>query len=69
MPKSQELRELPLEEIEPNRSEPRHYFDEAVLDALAGSISKRCILQPALNPMEEARARATLAHWHMPAFA
>jgi hypothetical protein len=39
MPKPQELRELALEEIEPNRSQPRQYFEEAALDALAGSIA------------------------------
>jgi hypothetical protein len=30
MPKPQELRELALEVIEPNRSQPRQYFDEAL---------------------------------------
>jgi ParB family transcriptional regulator, chromosome partitioning protein len=48
MPKPQELRELALDEIEPNRSQPRQYFDEAALDALAGSIGKRGVLQPVL---------------------
>jgi len=48
MSESQELRELALEEIEPNLSQPRQYFDEAALDALAGSIGKRGILQPVL---------------------
>jgi ParB family transcriptional regulator, chromosome partitioning protein len=48
MPKPQELRELALEEIEPNRSQPRQYFDEAALDALAGSIGRRGVLQPVL---------------------
>jgi ParB family chromosome partitioning protein len=48
MPRPQELRELALEEIEPNRSQPRQYFDEAALDALAGSIGKRGVLQPVL---------------------
>jgi ParB family chromosome partitioning protein len=44
----QDLRELPLEELEPNLSQPRQYFDEAALDALAGSIGKRGVLQPVL---------------------
>ena len=48
MPKPQELRELALEEIEPNRSQPRQYFDEAALDALARSIIQRGVLQPVL---------------------
>ena len=48
MSKPQELRELALDEIEPNRLQPRQYFDEAALDALAGSISKRGVLQPVL---------------------
>jgi len=45
---SLQLLELALEEIEPNLSQPRQYFDEAALDALAGSISKRGVLQPVL---------------------
>ena len=48
MPKPQELRELALEEIEPNRLQPRQYFDEAALDALARSIVQRGVLQPVL---------------------
>jgi ParB family transcriptional regulator, chromosome partitioning protein len=44
----QELRELPLDVIQPNRSQPRHYFDEATLQALAGSIGERGVLQPVL---------------------
>ena len=39
---------MALEEIEPNRSQPRQYFDEAALDALADSIGKRGVLQPVL---------------------
>jgi ParB family chromosome partitioning protein len=48
MPGPQELRELALEEIEPNRSQPRQYFEEVALDALADSIGKRGVLQPVL---------------------
>jgi ParB family chromosome partitioning protein len=44
----QELRELALEEIEPNHAQPRRYFDEAALQALAGSLSVRGVLQPVL---------------------
>ena len=48
MPEPLQLRELALEEIEPNRSQPRQYFDEAALDALARSIIQRGVLQPVL---------------------
>jgi ParB/RepB/Spo0J family partition protein len=44
----QELRELPLDVIEPNLSQPRRYFDEATLDALADSLRGRGVLQPVL---------------------
>jgi ParB family chromosome partitioning protein len=44
----QEPRELPVQEIEPNLSQPRRYFDEATLDALAASIGERGVLQPVL---------------------
>jgi ParB family chromosome partitioning protein len=44
----QALRELPLEQIEPNHAQPRRYFDEAALQALAGSLSVRGVLQPVL---------------------
>jgi ParB family transcriptional regulator, chromosome partitioning protein len=43
-----ELRELPLEQIVPNYAQPRRYFDEAALQALAGSLSVRGVLQPVL---------------------
>jgi ParB-like chromosome segregation protein Spo0J len=32
---SQELRELPVQEIEPNLSQPRRYFDEQALQELS----------------------------------
>lgn len=38
--------ELPIEEIHPNRSQPRHYFDPKELDDLVVSIKKHGILQP-----------------------
>jgi len=45
---SEELRELPLELIEPNPNQPRRGFDEAALLALAESIRSRGVLQPVL---------------------
>jgi ParB family transcriptional regulator, chromosome partitioning protein len=45
---SEELRELPLELIEPNPNQPRRGFDEAALLALAESIRARGVLQPVL---------------------
>ena len=48
MSSSRDLRDLPLEEIEPNLSQPRRYFDEATLQELAGSLSERGVLQPVL---------------------
>jgi ParB family chromosome partitioning protein len=44
----QELRELPLEQIVANNAQPRRYFDEVALQALAGSLSVRGVLQPVL---------------------
>jgi ParB family transcriptional regulator, chromosome partitioning protein len=43
-----ELQELALEEIEPNFSQPRYHFDEAALEALAGSLREHGVLQPVL---------------------
>jgi ParB family chromosome partitioning protein len=43
-----ELRELSLELIAPNRSQPRSGFDEDSLRALAGSVRERGVLQPVL---------------------
>jgi ParB family chromosome partitioning protein len=37
----QELRELPLAAIVPNHAQPRRYFDQDALQALAGSLSVR----------------------------
>src|SRR2546422_440433 len=45
---SEELRELPIELIEPNPSQPRRGFDESALVALADSIRSRGVLQPVL---------------------
>ena len=40
------VRSLPLADIEPNRGQPRHDFDEESLASLADSISKLGVLQP-----------------------
>ncbi|HWE32900.1 MAG TPA: ParB/RepB/Spo0J family partition protein [Solirubrobacteraceae bacterium] len=45
---TEEFRELPVELIEPNPSQPRRSFDEEGLIALAGSIRLRGVLQPVL---------------------
>lgn len=44
----QELRELALEQIVPNPSQPRRHFDEKALQELAGSLRERGVLQPVL---------------------
>jgi ParB family transcriptional regulator, chromosome partitioning protein len=43
-----ELRELPVELISPNPSQPRRRFDEDALVALAASVGERGLLQPVL---------------------
>ncbi len=43
-----ELRDLPVELIGPNPRQPRKAFDEAALEALAGSIAEQGVLQPVL---------------------
>lgn len=43
-----ELRDLPIELIAPNPSQPRRRFDEEALQALAGSLGERGVLQPVL---------------------
>lgn len=43
-----ELRTLPVELIFPNPHQPRRVFDEDALQALAGSIADRGVLQPVL---------------------
>jgi ParB family chromosome partitioning protein len=45
---TEEFRELPVDLIEPNPSQPRRTFDEEALLALAGSIRLRGVLQPVL---------------------
>ncbi len=44
----EELRELPIELISPNPKQPRRRFDEESLQALAGSLGERGVLQPVL---------------------
>ena len=45
---------LPISEIEPNRSQPRHDFNEETLRELADSIAAHGVLQPLLvRPMPE----------------
>lgn len=41
-----ELRDLPVEAIEPNPDQPRTHFERSALDALASSIAATGILQP-----------------------
>lgn len=43
-----QLREIPIAHIEPNRFQPRAYFDEEALVALTASISEVGVLQPIL---------------------
>jgi ParB family transcriptional regulator, chromosome partitioning protein len=52
----EELRELPVELIVPNPGQPRRHFDQDALNALAGSLSERGVLQPVLvRPMADGR--------------
>jgi ParB family chromosome partitioning protein len=46
--REEELRELPIELIVPGRAQPRKRFDEDALQALAGSLGERGVLQPVL---------------------
>jgi len=43
-----DLRSLPVELIVPNPKQPRRTFDDAALEALAGSLRERGVLQPVL---------------------
>jgi ParB family chromosome partitioning protein len=45
---AEELRELPVELIVANPNQPRRHFDGEALNALAGSLSERGVLQPVL---------------------
>jgi ParB family chromosome partitioning protein len=44
----EELREVPVGSISPNPKQPRRRFDEESLNALAGSLGERGVLQPVL---------------------
>ena len=46
--REEELRELPVELISPSPNQPRRRFDEDALQALAGSLGERGVLQPVL---------------------
>lgn len=46
--RAEELRELPVELIAPNPKQPRRRFDQEALQALAGSLGERGVLQPVL---------------------
>jgi ParB family chromosome partitioning protein len=43
-----DLRQVPIELIAPNPNQPRRHFDEEALQALAGSLAERGVLQPVL---------------------
>ena len=43
-----ELREIPVELVEPNPRQPRRHFDEAALAGLADSLRSRGVIQPIL---------------------
>lgn len=45
---AEELRELPVELIVANPNQPRRHFDDEALNALAGSLGERGLLQPVL---------------------
>jgi ParB family chromosome partitioning protein len=44
----EQLRELSVELISPNPNQPRRHFDQDALEALAGSLGERGVLQPVL---------------------
>jgi ParB family chromosome partitioning protein len=46
--REEELRELPIELIAPSPNQPRRTFDQQALEALAGSLGDRGVLQPVL---------------------
>jgi ParB family chromosome partitioning protein len=47
-PELEDLRMVPVELIAPNPKQPRRVFDDAALEALAGSLRERGVLQPVL---------------------
>jgi ParB family transcriptional regulator, chromosome partitioning protein len=53
---AQVLRELPLELVAPNSSQPRRRFEHEALQELAGSISEHGVLQPVLvGPVQDGK--------------
>ncbi len=46
--RDEELRELPVDLIAPSPTQPRRRFDQEALQALAGSLGERGVLQPVL---------------------
>ena len=51
-----ELRDISIELVEPNPSQPRRRFDEDALDALAASLTENGVLQPILvRPLDGGR--------------
>lgn len=42
----EELRELPLEQLQPGKHQPRRYFDPEALEELANSIAAQGVVQP-----------------------
>lgn len=51
--KGEEVRQVPVEALTPNRLQPRKYFDETALDELASSIKQYGIVQPlVLTPVD-----------------
>ena len=47
-PELEDLRMIPVELISPNPKQPRRAFDDGALEALAGSLRERGVLQPVL---------------------
>ncbi len=52
-PEKEEIREIPIEDIIPNRYQPRQNFDPAGLDALANSLKSHGLIQPIAVRYEE----------------
>ena len=52
------VRELPVDQLEPNVRQPRDRFDDAELGALAGSIAKRGVIQPLVVTADPGRGGA-----------
>ena len=44
--RSEEIRQIPVDAVEPNPYQPRRHFDESSLSELAASIKEKGVLQP-----------------------